>query len=153
MKKLKTNERGEQSQVCAGLGFGPDGLYFAPMLPDKEGVTVVLKLTYEPESSYPFMLGSESNPIVLMNTHGCLACHALNGRGGGVGPILDRDLLVPRLRKRLNTTEYRQAVQEVDLLDGEPFDSFQEARHSVDQASGIDKINTWLGYRNLDARL
>lgn len=34
---------GDQAQIMAGLGFGPGGLYFAPMLPNRSGITAILK--------------------------------------------------------------------------------------------------------------
>ena len=69
--------RGSQNQVLAGLAFGPDGLYLTPLIPNKQGSTAVLKITYEPEARYPFTLAGELNPVVLMTTHGCFACHTL----------------------------------------------------------------------------
>ena len=146
--------RGGQVQVLSALGFGPDGLYFAPLLPNKAGFNGVYKITYEPETEYPFTLKEESNPVVLMNTLGCFACHSLSeNRRGTIGPTLDQDVLVPRLESRLNSHEYAATLREVDELELEPFASFRDARHAVDQAQGLDKIRTWLYYRILEPRL
>jgi mono/diheme cytochrome c family protein len=128
--------------------LGSDGLYFAPLLPDEEGVTPILKITFEPEVNYPYTLTSVSNPLALMTTRGCFACHTLNNNDGGtIGPVLDREILVPRLQTRLNTEEYRNAMAQVDQLGEEPFISFQAARQAVQQAQGIDKVQLWLEYR------
>lgn len=145
--------RGNQIQVVAGLALGPDGLYFAPLLPNQEGLSPVLKVTYEPEADYPYTLAAESNPLALMTTRGCFACHTLNNNAGGtVGPILDRNVLVPKLQERLSSEVYGLAVEQVDQLNQEPFVSFQEARHAVQRAQGLEKVQLWLEYRLQEPR-
>ena len=145
--------RGQRNQVVAGLGFGPDGLYFALLAPDDSGSSQVLKIRYAPEAEFPFTLEGELNPVVLINTHGCLACHALlDSREGAVGPTLDRDALVQRLEKRLNSEEYASTLEELDRLDSEPFVSFREARQAVAQAQGLEKIRLWLYHRILEPK-
>ena len=145
--------RGQQTQVVAALGFGPDGLYFVPLLPNQDGMTAVLKVSYDLESAYPFTLETESNPTVLMSTFGCFACHTLNNNaGGGAGPVLDREALLPRLEQRLNSEEYDRISMELDLLDREPFVSFRQARQAIRQAQGLEKSRLWLRYRILEPR-
>jgi len=145
--------RGGGVQVVAGLGFGPDGLYFLPMLPDQGGTSPVLKLQYNPTVEFPYLLETEANPIVLLNTHGCFACHTLNNNDGGtVGPVLDRDFLVPTVATRLNSEEYIDSVKALDQLDQEPFASFRDARQAVQQAQGIEKVRLWLEYRIQEPR-
>lgn len=145
--------RGNQVQVVAALGLGPDGLYFAPLLPNRAGFNGVFKISFDPEKQYPFVLEEESNPLLLMNSHGCFACHSLNeNRRGTIGPILDRELLAPRLESRLNSPEYSLRIKEVDELEDEPFVSYRAARRSVEQAVGSEKISTWLYYRILEPR-
>ena len=145
--------RGDQVQVIAGLGFGPDGLYFAPLFPNKDGLSAVLKVVYEPTAEYPHILEDELNPIVLLNTYGCFACHTLNNnQGGTVGPVLDRDLLIPRLERRLSSQEYADTVGKLDSLDQEPFNSFRDARRMVEEAEGLEKIRLWLEYRIQEPR-
>ena len=145
--------RGGQIQVVAGLAFGPDGLYFTPMLPNMDGFTGVLKVSYDPASDYPFLLEDELNPVVLMNTYGCAACHTLsNSAESSVGPSLERDALVQRLQQRLTSEEYISAVQRVDKLNDEPFVSFRPARRDLQQAQGLAKINLWLKNRIQEPR-
>ena len=145
--------RGGGGQVVAGLGFGPDGLYFLPMLPDKSGTSPVLKVQHNPAAQHPYLLETEANPIVLLNTHGCFACHTLNNNAGGaVGPVLDQELLVPRLLARLNSEEYINGLNALDQLDQEPFSSFRQARQEVTQAQGFEKVLLWLEYRIQEPR-
>lgn len=47
--------RGESSQVLAGLAFGPDGLYFAPMMPNEDGMSAVLKYDIDLPQSILFI--------------------------------------------------------------------------------------------------
>ena len=145
--------RGANTQVMAGLGFGPDGLYFLPMIPANGEASTVLKLQYNPSAEYPYLLETESNPIVLLNTHGCFACHSLNDNGGGtVGPALDREPLVTRIQMRLSSQEYARNAIELDLLDQEPFVSFRDARQQVQQAQALEKVRLWLQYRIQEPR-
>jgi hypothetical protein len=145
--------RGSQAQVVSGLAFGPDGLYIAPLIPNKQGLTAVLKITFDPEAQYPFTLASELNPSVLMSTRGCFACHTLyNNDGGSVGPILDADALVPRVLGRLNSEEYAVTGKELDQLEIEPFLSFRGARDTVRQAQGPGKVKLWVQNKILEPR-
>lgn len=145
--------RGNQNQVVSGLGFGPDGLYFALLVPDGSGTSPVLKIRYSPEAEYPFTLDEELNPVVLINTHGCLACHSLLDSGEGtIGPVLDLDSLVPRLEARLNSEAYALALEELNHLELEPFISFRDARNEIAGAEGIEKIRLWLYNRILEPK-
>jgi len=145
--------RGSRIQVVAGLAFGPDGLYFATLFPNEAGMSAVLKVQFDPAADYPFILRDQLLATVLMNTYGCFTCHKLNNnQGGDVGPVLDRDLLVPRLETRLNSQEYAGAIKELELLDQEPFVSFGDARRTVEQAEGLEKIWLWLQYRIQEPR-
>lgn len=145
--------RGNQNQVVSGLGFGPDGLYFALLAPNDNGSSQVLKIRYAPEADYPFTLADEVNPIVLINTHGCLACHSLlNNREGVIGPSLDRNDLLPRLEARLNSKAYALNLEELDLLDAEPFAAYRDTRHAIAQAQGLEKINLWIYNRILEPK-
>lgn len=135
--------QGNGYQSLVGLAFGPDGLYFAPLFPNEEGMTAILKVSHEPDNEHPFVLGL-SDPAALMAEKGCLGCHSLGNKGGEVGPPLDRDALVTRVQTRLNSHEYIESVKEVDLLDSEPFINFKEARQEVLAAKGEDQIRTWI---------
>lgn len=145
--------RGEGVQVVAGLAFGPDGLYFVPLFPNREGTSAVLRVVYDPAAGYPFLIEAERDPTVLMNTLGCFACHQLGSEPGGtIGPALDRDLLVPRIQQRLNSSEYTAAVAKLDSLEEEPFLSFREARRSVQRAEGLTQVKLWLESRIQEPR-
>ena len=48
--------RGSSGQNLVGLAFGPDGLYFAPVHPNREGKSVIFKITYDPARAHPFEL-------------------------------------------------------------------------------------------------
>ena len=141
-------------QIIAGIALGPDGLYFAPMFPNNEGITAILKVKHDTASDYPFVIDyTGANPIRLMRDHGCLACHTVDGTGRGTtGPVLDRGVLVPRVMARLNSDEYAQAVIKVDQLNQEPFGSFREARRKVKQAQGLEQVRLWLEYRIQEPR-
>lgn len=145
--------QGSQAQVVSGLAFGPDGLYISPLIPNKQGFTAVLKIKFNPDAEYPFNLAEESNPVLLMNTRGCFACHTLFNNGGGtVGPALDPELLVPRILARLNSREYVLAMEELDRLQEEPFLSFRDARQHVQLAQGQEKVRLWVVNRILEPR-
>ena len=143
-----------RAQIVAGIALGPDGLYFAPMFPNNEGITAILKVKHDTASDYPFVIDyTGANPIRLMRDHGCLACHTVDGTGRGTtGPVLDRGVLVPRVMARLNSDEYAQAVIKVDQLNQEPFGSFREARRKVKQAQGLEQVRLWLEYRIQEPR-
>lgn len=143
--------RGGQVQVISAISFGPDGLYFAPLLPNQDGFNGVYKIAFEPSSAYPFTLGDESNPAVLIRTQGCLACHSLNeNQTGVVGPPLDRAPLTQSIVSRLNSPEYQSNIEKIDLLEQEPFSSFRSARHEIMQANGTEQLKKWVYYRILE---
>ena len=145
--------RGEQIQVLSALDFGPDGLYFAPLLPNKQELSGVYKMTYNLLFSFPFTLEQESNAAVLMHAERCLACHALDdNRRGGVGPILDRDVLIPRISDTLRSPEYISLVNQLDQSEDQPFISFRDARTEILQLEGIEQVRRWIYYRLIEPR-
>jgi glucose/arabinose dehydrogenase len=87
--------QGAGIQIAAGVAVGPDGIYFAPMLPDRNGRTPVLRIASAPG------LADSADPdgMTLMERYGCLGCHRLGREGGSVGPRLDRDSLLIRLER------------------------------------------------------
>jgi hypothetical protein len=140
--------RGNTPQVVAGVGFGPDGLYFVPYLPNKEKMSAIFKIIYDPNHNYPFLLERESTPLALMREFNCLSCHSK----GGVGPLLDRDVMIPRIEERLNSEEYLQTVKEVEHLYSEPFVSFKESREEILESKGIYKVRLWIKNHILEPR-
>ena len=95
----------------------PDGLYFAPLLPDPQGRTPLLRVSYVETGDYPFAVWSGSNALVVMRESGCLGCHTVNGVAEGYGPPLDsRGALASRLETRLHSAEYLATLDELDRL-------------------------------------
>lgn len=133
-----------------GVGIGPDGVYFVPLLPDRLGRSAVFKVAYDEKHAHPFSL--EKDPEVLIAEHGCAGCHRINGAGGGAGPALDGEKMVDRIRSRLESNEYTQAVATVDRLEREPYASYRQARAEVLGAAGDEKVRTWLKYRIVEPR-
>ncbi len=140
--------RGNDVQAIAGLGVGQEGFYFAPLFPNSDGQSSVFRVTYDPSRQHPFILGGdEPDPVDLMRERGCFGCHSMGSiEGGSDGPVLDGQILIPRLETRLNSEDYQQAVREVDQLDREPFTTFKGARQQVLGAGGQQKVRSWLTY-------
>jgi glucose/arabinose dehydrogenase/mono/diheme cytochrome c family protein len=141
---------GTAGQAVTGVGIGPDGVYFAPILPDREGRSAVFKVAYDPAHSHPVLL--DQDPEVLIAEHGCLGCHSLGGGGGTAGPPIDEAEMVPRIQSRLGSKQYRDQVAEVDRLEREPFVSFRRARAEVLREAGDQRVRTWLRYRIVEPR-
>ncbi len=139
-------------QDVAALALGPDGLYFAPILPNRAGGTMVLKVWHDPESDYPYVIGEGGAGYQLMGRYGCFSCHSLEGRGGEVGPTLDPISLATRLRDRLHSEAYVESIQQLDQLDQEPYSSYQQERHEVLEAEGRERIKLWIKYRIMEPR-
>jgi glucose/arabinose dehydrogenase len=141
---------GPGPQAVTGLGIGPDGVYFAPILPDRQGRGAVFKVAYDPAHPHPVLL--DQDPEVLIAEHGCLGCHSLEGGGGTSGPSLDRAVLVPRIKSRLESKQYRDQLAEVDRLARDPYVSFKAARANVLRETGNERLQTWLTYRIMEPR-
>jgi hypothetical protein len=88
----------------------------------------------------------------LLVTQGCLACHSLNGEGGTLAPVLDREPLVARLQERLNSPEYLALLDEIDQLEEEPFRTYADAREQVRASEGLEKIRVWIYYRIVEPK-
>jgi hypothetical protein len=144
--------RGSKRQLIVGLGFGPDGLYFVPILPNEEGRSAIFKVIYNPANEHPFNLEEDGDPLALMERKGCFGCHSLNNKGGTSGPPLDRGTMVAKIQARLNSEEYLQSLGELDLLDVEPYRTFKEARMEVLEADGLEKVRIWMKYQIQEPR-
>jgi hypothetical protein len=144
--------RGVDEQVVAGVGIGPDGLYFAPIMPNQEGRSAIFKVAYNPGQEHPFLITSQQRPESLMNDKGCLGCHSLNNSGGTAGPPLDRGPLLASLQARLGSEEYRQSLAEIDRIDREPFRSFKAARSEILAAEGMRQVRLWMKYHIMEPR-
>jgi glucose/arabinose dehydrogenase/mono/diheme cytochrome c family protein len=144
--------RGTDEQFVSGVAFGPDGLYLLPILPDTAGDSPILKMSYAPERGHPFGIGQTGEGYQLMVAKGCFACHSYEGQGGNVGPPLDRNSLVVRVRDRLNSEAYAAQLAQIDQIDEEPYRSYREARRQVLEAEGGQKIRLWMTYRIVEPR-
>lgn len=130
--------RGSGQQLVVGLAFGPDGLYFAPLLPNADGLSAVFKVSHAPDSPHPHVIGRGVGAAALMAEKGCFSCHQLAGQGASVGPNLDSLGLLKRLQDRLNAPGYAESVQE---LRGE---EFEDERREVLEAEGRERIRVWV---------
>jgi glucose/arabinose dehydrogenase/mono/diheme cytochrome c family protein len=141
---------GEGIQAVVGVGIGPDGVYFVPIMPDRRGRSAVFKVAYDPKHAHPLIVDKDAE--VLIAEHGCVGCHSIDGAGGTAAPPLDREEMVPRIQSRLESREYAQAVAAVDRLDREPYASYRQARAEVLRAAGEHKVRTWMKYRIIEPR-
>jgi glucose/arabinose dehydrogenase/mono/diheme cytochrome c family protein len=142
--------KGVGFQVPVGLAFGPDGLYFVPLLPNATGQTMIFRITYDPDQAHPHTLTNViGDPLDLMDEKGCFGCHSITGMGGGTAaPPLDQPGLTARLIERLNSEDYLASLKEVDQINGEPFVNYAEARREVAAAEpGEERVAVWLEYR------
>jgi len=144
---------GPGRQMVTGLAFGPDGLYFAPILPDRDGRTAVLRVRHDPSRTEATLL-ENPDPWVLLYEKGCYGCHKLGDliRGGSEGPPLDRGPLIERLDRQLNNAEYERTLDAMDRVTDEPQASLRAARDEVRQAHGIDRIRAWVKWRVQEPR-
>jgi len=136
----------------AGVALGPDGLYFAPILPNLDGLSAVYRVVYDPGARYPHALGPEESGEILYGQYGCSGCHSLRGIGGTVGPPLDLPVLRAQIPPRLATPEYRDRVAELNRTDEKPFASYRDARRRVLSAEGDEQLAAWMTYRLLEPR-
>jgi glucose/arabinose dehydrogenase len=149
--------RGRTKQSVIGLALGPDGLYFAPSIPDESGSARILRLSYAPQHEHTVVIGTPSDPMTggeqaLLAQHACISCHNIDGQGGGIGPSLDSFGLNWRLTERLNSPAYEEQIAQVDQLADEPYVSFREARREVLAASGRDRTRVWLKHFLVEPR-
>ena len=135
--------RGEGLQLPVSVAVGPDALYFVPLMPNRVGMSAVLRVRHDPAAVYPHRLGGTQSPQGLINQYRCRQCHKIGGQGGKAGPPLD-NTLVPRLSERLNAPEYATRVAAVDQLESEPFAKYRQARQAIVAASGPERVRLWL---------
>jgi len=136
--------RGKGPQSIAALGFGSDGFYFAPLLPNQNGTTAIMRVTHDPAHAHSFTLGNDTNVVGLLFGKGCVGCHTLDEFKGTEGPQLDAKVLVPRLEARLSSDAYRERVRALDQLDQEPYRSYRAARQKILDAQGSERLHLWI---------
>ena len=142
--------RGEGYQNPVGVAVGPDGLYVASLYPVRGDTGAIVKLTFDPESEHPWIIGRGQEGRALMISAGCLGCHGERTVDVNVGPPLDPQTLIPRLVERLGSKEYAESIAEIDALDTEPQVSFRNARQEVLRASDVERVRLWIKYRLLE---
>ncbi|MEQ9617758.1 MAG: PQQ-dependent sugar dehydrogenase [Deltaproteobacteria bacterium] len=144
---------GSGLQIVVGVGLGPDGLYFVPLMPDSVGRSSVFKVIYDKNKAHPYLLNEFTTAPALMADKGCFRCHTLYEYGfGTLGPALDRDPMISRIEERLDSQEYAESVKKLDLLEEEPYLNFREARKEVLEKKGIDKVRIWIKYHLLEPK-
>ncbi len=155
---------GERTDPVLGLAFGPDGLYFSPMLPVKDNQGVVLKVQYDPERAHSVTLAELADPVALaedgkdlMRQNGCFGCHRVTGEfelGGTNGPVLNRGSgpMFDRIDARINSPDYLQSLRALNARDEEPFNRYKDARAALMRAQGRERISIWLKYHILEPR-
>lgn len=145
--------RGFGNQTIVGLAFGPDGLYFVPLFPGIDGQSRVLKITYDQNNSYPYKLKNESDVKSLLSNKGCTGCHRTSTWGwGNIGPNLEADQMINRIKERLESKNYLDAIEKLNKIDEEPYKSFKDARNVVLSKRGIDKIRAWMVYHLIEPK-
>lgn len=136
----------------AGVALGPDGLYFAPIIPGVTGQSPIFRVVYRPAAKYPHTLALESGQMLWVK-YGCSACHSLApGLGGKTGPSLERASLEERVTALLASSEYRQRVRELDRMTEEPFVSYRDERRQVLMQEGNERVLSWLTFRIREPR-
>jgi hypothetical protein len=142
----------EHPQAVAALGFGPDGLYFAPLYPGDASSGSIIKITYDPELASGRTLVQHERPADLLAKNGCVGCHQIFGKwghaGGGAHKINETTLR--KLHDRLNSKAYERWIAELDALNREPQASLRAQRSEVLNASGWDRVQHWLEFRIQD---
>lgn len=147
--------RGKGYQAVTGVAFGPDGLYFATLVPNQEGRTFILKASYKPDMEWPHVALQSGDAKQLFVQKGCAGCHSIGtsyGFGGSAGPDLERQALVERLDTYLNSEGYPQVVAAAEAMTTEPQVLYKSARQEVLAAKGTDRVHTWVKYRIMEPR-
>jgi len=143
--------RGSGTQIVAGVAVGPDGVYFAPVMPDIRGGSAIYRLRHDPARAHPFGLRDRSAAAIITE-QGCLGCHSLDRSGGTAAPALDRSALMQRLEARLASPEYAARVRSLDSLDTQPFKSYRSGRSQVLASAGVERMRHWVTYKLMDPR-
>jgi glucose/arabinose dehydrogenase len=153
---------GDGAQPIVGMGLGPDGLYFAPLLPVTDGKAAVLKVRYEPKEAHPITLAQLANSAELgadikelMRAKGCFGCHRLTGvfeLGGAQGPLLDQGdgPMVERIQHRIGSKEYLQYLQELNAREQQLSKPYERWRQEVAEAQGLERVRLWMKYQILE---
>jgi glucose/arabinose dehydrogenase len=153
---------GNEWSWVAGLAFGPDGLYFAPLMPVRNEKSAVMKVTYDPANAHPLTLkklearelaAADSTYIEgFMHRKGCLGCHAM-GKGtqdAVKAPSLGGNAMVERVQQQISSPEYLKGLQELNARDDAEYNRYDEWRDKLAQAQGTERVRTYLTYQILE---
>jgi hypothetical protein len=135
--------RGSGMQLPVSVAFGPDALYFVALLPQSDGTTPVMKITYDPDRGHPHVLGRDVQPEVLINEYGCRQCHRIGASGGKFGPRLS-SAQFDSIRARINGPDYPAHVATIDALEEPLFMDYREARREILGEEGEQRLKRWL---------
>ena len=135
--------RGDGFQLPVSVAFGPDGLYFIALLPQVDGSTPVMKITFDPDRGHRHVLGADVKPAALLNQYGCRQCHVIAGAGGRAAPALGGGR-IRAIAARLAAPDYAAKVAEIDRIDGEPFASYRARRGAILAAAPDQRLGMWL---------
>jgi hypothetical protein len=138
--------------IITGLALGLDGLYFAPLLPNKLETAAVFRIFYDADNQHPYRPEDVTNPGLLLSSLGCLSCHSYKKLGSNQAPTLDYDELIPRIQERVNSPEYLQLLDEIDQLNEEPYIAFRGARQSIREQEGDMRLRAWIKNRILEPK-
>jgi glucose/arabinose dehydrogenase len=151
----------QDHQAVSGLAFGPDALYFSPMIPlSGYDDAVVLKLKYDPDHAHDVTLMelADAKKLAedgrqLMREKGCFGCHKLAGvfdLGGTKGPVLNRGEgpMVERIEERVNSEAFIESLRQLNQRDKKQ--RYIKERNAVIDAQGRARVHTWMKYQILD---
>ncbi|MDQ8187864.1 PQQ-dependent sugar dehydrogenase [Pelagicoccus sp. SDUM812002] len=142
---------GTGSQLPVGLGWGPDGLYVVNLLPDSEGESRILKLSYENGDEHPKIIAPD--PWTLVRQYACVSCHQIDNIGNGhVAPQILRAGITERLLEKLSSPAYLEQVDEIDKLNASPFNEYRNIRKQILESEGREKVLEWVTYRIMEPR-
>jgi hypothetical protein len=144
--------RGDGAQVPVALAFGPDGLYFASVLPTASGVSPIYRVRYDPASEHGYLIGESNDPATIIGERYCRGCHVIGLRGGAAGPPLNQPELGQRLDSMLNSPDYARKVASVDSLTADVYTSTADARREVLAATGAERVRLWVRHRIMEPR-
>ncbi len=143
---------GNTLQVLSALAPADDGLYFAPVYSEQgtaaPGNVYRLRRAAEGEQPYPNIVGLYRNPKAILRDNGCRGCHTINGKGGNIGPALDRQSLLARNLDRVNSPAFETLLREMNTASADP--TAIAARERILAAQGQQRLTTWLTEKILD---
>lgn len=140
---------GTGRQLLVGLAFGPDGLYFAPAVPDQERVSAIYKIRHAPDREHPRRIAF-TDPEELLRQKSCYACHKTDG-AESIGPSLRQGDLAARLDERLRSPAYLAQLAELDARADDP-PAARNRRREVLAATGPARSQLWVKHHLLDPR-